>query len=150
MSTTHTDNDGALRTVLLAILTLGILGTASELYLLDHMEETAQWVPLVVLCASLVSVVWVGVAASRRSLRFMQAVMSVTVLSGPVGLLQHYRGNAEFELEMYPSMGGMELVWEALTGATPALAPGTMILLGLLGLAYCYRHPKLAPSADLA
>ena len=42
-----------------------------------------------------------------------------------------------------PFSGGVQLVWEALRGATPALAPGTMILLGLMGLLYCYRHPAL-------
>jgi hypothetical protein len=32
---------------------------------------------------------------------------------------------------------------EALSGATPALAPGTMVQFGLLGLLYTYRHPRL-------
>lgn len=32
-------------------------------------------------------------------------------------------------------MSGLELVRETLTGATPVLAPGSMILLGLVGLA---------------
>ena len=41
-------------------------------------------------------------------------------------------------------MGGWELVLESLTGALPALAPGTMIYLGLLGWAATFRHPLLA------
>jgi hypothetical protein len=67
--------------------------------------------------------------------------MVLCLFAGLVGLGLHYQGNVEFELEMYPSMGGVDLVWEALTGATPALAPGTMVGLGLLGLAYTHRHP---------
>ena len=62
--------------------------------------------------------------------------MAAYLASGLVGLWFHYSGNAEFELEMYPSLSGWSLVREALSGATPALAPGTMIHLGLLGLTY--------------
>ena len=63
------------------------------------------------------------------------------VLSGVVGLWLHYHGNVEFELEMYPGLAGFELFRESVTGATPTLAPGTMLELGLLGLLYTYRHP---------
>ena len=69
--------------------------------------------------------------------------MVLFVLSGFTGQWLHYQGNVEFELEMYPSRQGLELVWEALGGAYPSLAPGTMILFGLLGLAACIRHPAL-------
>jgi hypothetical protein len=44
---------------------------------------------------------------------------------------------------MYPSLGGVQLVRETLTGATPVLAPGSMTLLGLVGLAHTYGHPQL-------
>jgi len=45
---------------------------------------------------------------------------------------------------MRPSMAGLELLVESLTGAMPALAPGTMAQLGLLGLLVCFRHPALS------
>jgi hypothetical protein len=61
--------------------------------------------------------------------------MALFVANGLLGVGLHYRGNHEFELEMYPTMVGMELVRETLTGATPVLAPGSMALLGLVGLA---------------
>jgi hypothetical protein len=48
---------------------------------------------------------------------------------------------------MNPALAGFELVRESLSGATPALAPGTMIQLGLIGLAYTYRHPRLGDAA---
>lgn len=131
----------ALRRWLLGILALGIAGTGVELFLLDHMEEPVQWIPLVVLASSLSAVVWVALAPAPASLRTLQGAMVVSVLSGLVGLVQHFRGNMEFELEMYPTMEGTELFWKSITGATPALSPGAMILLGLLGLAFCHRHP---------
>jgi hypothetical protein len=42
---------------------------------------------------------------------------------------------------MYPTMEGAELIRKTMTGATPVLAPGTMALLGIVGLTYAYRHP---------
>ena len=68
--------------------------------------------------------------------------MLAFVASGGLGVALHYRGNEAFELEMYPSRAGFELVRETLTGATPVLAPGSMSLLGLVGLVVTYRHPS--------
>ena len=60
------------------------------------------------------------------------------VAGGIVGLILHYRGNVEFELEMHPAASGLALFWESVRSATPALAPAAMIQLGLLGLVYAY------------
>jgi hypothetical protein len=120
---------------------LGEFGTGAELLLLGHTEEFWQLFPIVLLGLGVVSGVLVLVRSRRATLRVHQVLMTLFMIAGPVGLFQHYSANAEFELEMYPSMGGLELIWESLTGATPALAPGMMIYLGLLGLAYSYRHP---------
>jgi hypothetical protein len=42
----------------------------------------------------------------------------------------------EFERELNPDASGFSLFRDAMMGATPALAPGTMILLGAVGWAY--------------
>ena len=123
---------------------LGVVGTGAELLLLGHTEDLWQWVPLVLMAASLVMLGWRAVARGARSLRVFRGTMILLVLSGVVGLWLHYDGNAEFELEMYPDLQGFELFRESVTGATPTLAPGTMLELGLLGLLYTYRHPALA------
>ena len=52
----------------------------------------------------------------------------------------------EFEIEMDPSISGLALFWEAITGATPALAPGTMLLFAALGYALIVSRP--APPAS--
>ena len=119
------------------------MGTGAELLLLGHTEGFWQWAPLVLMAVSLVTLGWRVVARGARSLRVFQSTMVLFVLSGAVGLWLHYHGNAEFELEMYPTLQGFELFLESVTGATPTLAPGTMLELGLLGLAYTYRHPAL-------
>ena len=122
---------------------LGVVGTGAELLLLGHTEDLWQWVPLVLMAASLVALGWRVAARGARSLRVFRGTMFLLVLSGFVGLWLHYDGNAEFELEMYPDLQGFELFRESVTGATPTLAPGTMLGLGLLGLLYTYRHPAL-------
>ena len=69
--------------------------------------------------------------------------MLLFVVAGIVGVALHYQSNVEFELEMYPSMEGMELFRNSMTGALPTLAPGSMIYIGLVGLAATFRHPAL-------
>ena len=137
----------SLRVALLAILALGLLGTGAELLLLGHYEEW-QRIPLVLITIGVIVVGWHAAAASAASVRTLQIVTLLFVLSGAVGVGLHFRGNAAFELEMYPSLSGFEFVRRTLTGATPTLAPGTMVMLGLIGLAHTYRHPRLRSSAD--
>lgn len=137
-----------IRRFLLILFVIGVVGTGTELLLLGHTEDLWQWTPLVLLAAGLVTVGWRVVARGARSLRVFRATMILFVLSGGVGLWLHYHGNAEFEREMYPSLQGVDLFWESITGATPTLAPGTMLGLGLLGLVYTYRDPALSGGHD--
>ena len=76
-------------------------------------------------------------------MRAFQGTMALFIASGIVGLWFHCSGNMAFEIQMYPSMAGWELLRQTLSGATPALAPAVMVQLGLLGLIYAYRHPLL-------
>jgi len=135
-----------IRWFLMAILLMGLLGTGVELLLLEHTEGFWQWVPLILIAIGLIVLSCGLLYPGRRNIRVLQGTMILFVLSGLVGLILHYQGNAEFELEMYPSLKGLELFWEAIRGATPTLAPGTMIQLGLLGLVYTIRHPQLGSS----
>ena len=137
-----------LRGFLLLLFLLGILGTGAELLLLEHTEDVWQWTPLVMISLSLAVLIWRAAGRSRLSLRAFQATMFLFIGGGFVGLYQHYGANAEFELEMYPSRAGLELFRHALQGATPALAPGMLIQLGLLGLAYTWRHPAAKTEND--
>jgi hypothetical protein len=134
------------RRLLLGILVLGLVGTEVELLLLGHYDGFWQVVPLVLMALALLLLAWYGVSRSRASIRALQVMMGVFLLSGGAGVLLHYRGNVEFELERMPSLSGFELFWDAIRGATPTLAPGTMLQLGLVGLAYTYRHPSLRRS----
>ena len=132
------------RCLILVILLFGMLGVLAELYLIEHNEDWWQLAPMYLLVVGPLAVVWTMARPAAASLRSLQLLMTLYVIAGIIGIYQHYTGNAEFELEMYPSRAGFELFWESLKGATPALAPGTMTLFGLLGLASIFRHPQLA------
>lgn len=129
--------------MVLFILVLGLAGTAAELVLLQHYEDWWQVAPLVLIGLALLVLVWHGVTSGAASVRGIQALMALFLFSGLIGIGLHYNANSEFELEMDPSLAGFRLFRESLSGATPALAPGTMVQLGLIGLVYTYRHPRL-------
>jgi hypothetical protein len=133
--------DGRVRRWLAALFVLGSLGTASELLLLEHHQQRAQWVPLLAIAAALLALAWHAAAPSRASVRAFQLVMLLFAAGGALGVALHFRGNVEFERELHPEAAFGELFRGAMMGATPALAPGTMVLLGAIGLIFAYRHP---------
>lgn len=137
------EEEGPLRRILLAIILFGAAGLTAELLLLEHTESLWQWLPLAALGCGLAAGVAVAVRATPRTVRSFQGVMAALVVVGLLGLYLHYDGNTEFELEMDSAVRGLELFWRSLHGATPVLAPGALAQLGLLGLAYTYRHPAL-------
>ncbi len=133
-----------LRPLLLGIVLLGLLGTGIELLLLGHTDGISQVAPVLLTGVAILAVVWQFLGPGAGSLRTLQAVMLLCVVAGLVGIVLHYLGNREFELETYPELAGWALFRETMTGATPALAPAAMMHLGLLGLLYTFRHPLLA------
>ncbi len=137
--------DSDLRRVLLALVALGIVGLGAELLLLEHTESPQQWVPLAVLGLALLAVPPVAARPAPWAVRLFQGAMLACVVAGAAGLYFHYTGNAEFEREGDPALRGLDLFWKSMRGATPALAPGALVQLGLLGLACAWRHPALRP-----
>ena len=135
-----------LRRALIAIVVLGTAGLLAELGLLEHWDDPWQWAPLVLLGVGLLLALAAALRPGPRVLRAFRGLMALYLLAGLLGVFLHYRGNVEFEREREPSLRGLPLVWEALRGATPALAPGALAQLGLLGLLYAYRHPATGPT----
>jgi hypothetical protein len=132
-----------LRVVILGVLVLGLLGTVTELVLLAHYEEPLQFVPLVLIAAAIIVLAWHAMRRDSASLTALQIVMGLFVLAGFVGMVAHFTGSAEYQLELNPDMPTGELVGKVLRAkAPPLLAPGMMIQLGLLGLAYAYSGER--------
>lgn len=130
-----------LRRVLLAIVVFGAAGLLAELLLLEHYEDWKQWIPLILLGGTILSAGLLWLREGAATLRLFRVLMVACLLAGVVGTWLHFASNRAFELEMEASQGGWLLVWHALRGATPALAPGALLQLGLIGLALTWRHP---------
>jgi hypothetical protein len=128
------------RRLLAVILVLGSLGLGLELLLLGHFEEPAQFVPLVLIAAGLLATAWAALRPTPRTTMILRSVAAGQIAGGLVGVALHYQSNVEFAHEMYSDLRGYRLVREALTGAVPALAPGALIQLGLLGVAYTIKE----------
>jgi len=140
------DTKERLRALLLMVLLVGSAGIGLELLLLGHFEDWWQRLPLAVLGIGIVSTAVVLLRPTKKAVQALRSLALAFLASGVLGSGLHFKGNMEFELELHASMRGLELVWESLRGAFPALAPGAMAQLGLLGLVACYRHPELLPA----
>jgi hypothetical protein len=142
----------ALRDWVLAILVLGLAGTVIELILLRHYEQPLQLVPVVLILASAAALGWHVMCRDSASLYAVMIIMALFVLAGFIGFLAHFYGSAEFQLDLDPSMSTWDLLVKVLRAkAPPLLAPGMMMQLGLLGLAYVFSdvHYRLGATRVL-
>jgi hypothetical protein len=127
----------------------GIVGTEAELLLIGHYENVTQRIPLGLLLLAFTALCWHLAKPRPASVRALQATMVLFIVGGAIGMLFHYQGAKEFQLEVDPSLRGVALFWKVMRAkAPPALAPAALIGLGVLGLAYAFRHPALYGDAD--
>jgi hypothetical protein len=124
---------------MLGILALAVTGTLAELLLLEHYDGWRQWIPLAVLGVTTLTLAWHAFRPGRGSTRVLRVVMSALVVAGAAGVILHIQGNLEFEAELNPGLTGWPLWIEVARGATPTLAPGSLVPFGLLGLLYSWR-----------
>ncbi len=128
---------------LFSILSLAMLGTLAELLLLEHYDGWRQWIPVSVLAATALVLAWQAWSPSAGSARVLRILMWLLIVAGVAGVVLHVQGNLEFEAELNPGMTGWPLWLEVARGATPALAPGSLIPFGLLGLLYSAHYRTL-------
>ena len=147
MSAPHPPETPALRTIrrlLLAVLTIGMIGTAADLLLLEHYDGAWQFPPLVLIGIGILCAVALSVSAGPLAVTVMRVTMVCFIAAGLLGIVLHFNGNSEFQREIDPTLRGWALVVKVMRAkAPPALAPAIMIQMGLLGLLYTYRHPAL-------
>jgi hypothetical protein len=130
-----------IRSALLLILAIGLVGTEVELLLLKHFDGVWQLIPVVLIGIAILATLWFALSKRATALRALELTMLVFVASGALGVVQHFNGNIEYAKDSNPSLAGAELYKEAVMGSTPTLAPGTMVQLGLVGLLLAFRHP---------
>ncbi|MBM3806917.1 MAG: hypothetical protein FJW22_01855 [Acidimicrobiia bacterium] len=135
----------AARQILLVILLLGLAGISLELWLLNHVEDAYMLIPLVLNAAAFIAAGLVAMRPSLATVRLFQGVMVLLLISAVLGMWLHFQVNMEFQLEMDPQLSGLALFRKAIVAKTPpAMAPGAMLQLSLIGLAYTFMHPALS------
>lgn len=132
-----------MRILLLGLVLLGLIGLLAELTLLEHYASVWQAVPLVALGLALGSALAVARRPSRGSVQALRLTMALLMVMGALGVWLHFDENRSFERELSSDAAGLALIWMAMRGATPLLAPGAFVQLGLLGLIVGYDHPAL-------
>jgi hypothetical protein len=133
-----------IRALLLVVVMVGTAGTLTELVLLSHYEDAYQMAPLALLAASLAAALLHAIHPSAGTVRVLQGAMTLCVAAAAAGMAFHFNGAAEFQLEIDPSLSWRQLFGKVVRAhAPPLLAPGSLLQLGLIGLIYTYRHPRL-------
>jgi hypothetical protein len=102
------------RRLLLAIFVFSVIGIAAELLLLGHITGGYQKIPLVLLVMSLLVLGWSAFDGGPASRTAFQITMLLFVAAGAIGIWLHALADPQVD--------------------PPALAPGAMIQLGILGL----------------
>ena len=114
------------------------IGTFIELLLLGHTESLWQVLPVFMLGLFICLLLLVFVNQTTILYKSIFWLSVIHLVLGFMGTIMHFQGNVAFEKEMYPSIGGWKLFSEAMTGATPALAPGSLMALAVFGLAFTH------------
>lgn len=139
------------RTLLLAVVSVGALGTLTELLLLSHYEDAFQLIPAVLLGVCLLVIAWHASRPSVTSVRSLQGTMLLLLAAGTAGVAFHFNGAAEFQLEIDPSLTRSALFAKVIrVHAPPMLAPASLVQLALVGLIHTYQHPRLTRGAAQA
>jgi hypothetical protein len=130
-----------LRQGVLALAFLATLMVPLELLLIEHYEEPFMLIPFVLSGLALLAMSMVLIWPNKNVLRFFQVVMVLLIIGSLLGVFFHLSGNLEVVEEVHSDLRGLPMIWEVLSSAAPALAPGLLAQVGLMGLLYSYKHP---------
>jgi len=113
-----------------------------ELWLSDHTEETRQWIPFVICAAGVLTVALALIRPARPTLLLLRSVMTVAALTSLLGMYFHVSGNVAFELEIRPNDTTFDVLFDALKGGNPLLAPGILALAAAIAFIATWYHPQ--------
>ena len=134
-----------LRRVLLVTVVASMIGVEAELFLLAHVKPLLQLIPVLLIGLGLGSLVQFAFSRSQRSMKVFQLTMALCIASGVLGVFLHLAFSTAEAKKKDATLQGTKLLRTALTGVAPPFAPGAMIQIGLIGLAYTYRRLQQQP-----
>ena len=136
--------EGRLRSLLLALALLTCAGIALELWFADHDQEFLQLVPFFVCGLAAVSIVLVLLRPSGITIWPMRALMVAAAGVSILGLWEHLESNYGFERDIRPTASTTTVLWHALHGSAPTLAPASLALIAVMAAGATLGHPALA------
>src|SRR6476619_2480227 len=118
------DASAPLRRLLLVLLLIGLLGSATELVLLKHYENGWMLLPFAAIAFGVLSTAWRLAAPGPRSVTWLRVAMLPLVIGGGLGIVLHYNGGLAFQADMDPTLSRWHMFWKVVRmQAPPALAP---------------------------
>ena len=145
------DSSNTLRQLLLALLLIGLAGVVVELVLLRHYEDGWMIAPFAVSALAAVATLVRLVRRTPASVRWLRAAMLLLLAAGTAGVWLHHAGGLEFQTDMDPTLSRSQLFWKVVhMQAPPALAPGVLLQLGLLGLIATYKDPLVSAASTVS
>ena len=133
-----------LRRALLALAGLTGLGLVGELLLIGHTEEALQLAPIVLGGLTALGALWAARLPETASPKPLRALSLALVITSAIGVWEHLESNLEFERELRPDQSTLTAVLGALSGSSPLLAPGALVVAALALAAAVWR---LTPSS---
>ncbi len=128
-----------LRAVLLGIAAAGFAGMIAELLLMEHWGLPWQITPFTLSAAAILSIGLFALRPAALTVVLLRLVMSAVIAGAALGMYQHVAGNAAFEREIHLAAPTGEILWSALRGVAPALAPGGLAMAALVAIAATWR-----------
>ena len=139
----------ALRRLLLALVLFGLIGTTCELLLLRHYESVWMIPPFVAMAIAAGGAFVRIVRPSAATVWAARLSMLPLLVIGAAGVWLHYLGGLAFQADMDPTLSRWQLMWKVVhMQAPPALAPGALVQLALLGLVSTYGDPLIVKPAS--
>lgn len=132
------------RVFLLSLAAFMCIGTVVELALANHLQEPIQVVPFVLCTLAFLTILAVLYKPQISTIWAMRVVMGALIVGSLVGMYEHLQSNWEVVVETKPNLATAQMLWTAVRGAAPLLAPGILVLVALLAVAATYYHPALA------
>lgn len=122
------------------LVLLGAFGLAAELVLASHMESWVQRIPFGLCFLGILGAIAASPEASPSRLKLAKGLFGLMFAGGLYGIWEHVEHNYVFDAEIRPTAEWTTHVWNAIFGASPALAPGAFLLVALMGLLLCVRQ----------
>lgn len=149
---TH-DDAHVLRTSLLAVAGISIVGIAAELLVERHWGSLVRYVPWICLAVMAWAVYVLARRPTRRVVRAARVLAVIVMAGAGLGIALHINENytaapLDFRYQdTWATMSEPERWWAAFSksvGPAPTFAPAALAEVGLLVLVATRRHPALA------